>query len=277
MATGNNRITTRCEFVDPAIDRISADKTQLTLFHYGEGLCFSLLNRELNKIVLLADYLLPQSAGAVGEVLQQFTQTFAGYHIIWHSPAQGFIPESLFDPTQQISLGEKLLGIPDAAITQMPAIQSVLLHNPMPAYLEAVRFPKARFHPDSYCAVQSVATGWKHRPGQNIQVQVWEKYLSITAFANGKLSVHNHFATQSDEDRLYYILFAYEQLKQNPEEVPLNINGFIEEGGALWKKLQEYIREVKMRESTEHFSFSTAIPNEMIRRYLPVFESFSCE
>ena len=63
-------------------------------------------------------------------------------------------------------------------------------------------------------------------------------------FVKNKLMFYNRFDFNTKEDIIYYLLFTIDQLKLNPEEIPLVITGNISEDDDNYKIIYEYIRNV---------------------------------
>ena len=65
---------------------------------------------------------------------------------------------------------------------------------------------------------------------------------------NGKLLLSNIYTYHSAEDFIYFLLFAGEQLKLNPEKIDLEISGEVESDSALLNIARKYVRNVRFAE-----------------------------
>ena len=68
--------------------------------------------------------------------------------------------------------------------------------------------------------------------------------MELTYFLKNKLMFYNRFNFTTKEDVIYYLLFAIDQLKLNPEEIPVVITGNISEDN--YKIIYKYIRNVSI-------------------------------
>ncbi len=75
-------------------------------------------------------------------------------------------------------------------------------------------------------------------------VHVNSSSFDIVVIENQKLLYFNAFEYQIKEDFIYYILFAFEQLKLNPEELKLIFIGEITEDSELYQIAYKYIRNI---------------------------------
>ena len=82
-------------------------------------------------------------------------------------------------------------------------------------------------------------------------VQVNKKSIDVLAYQNRKLLLSNHFQCETEEDFTYYILFCYEQLSFDPQEVTLKLCGTIDLNDSRYKMIYEYIRTVTIENNPE--------------------------
>lgn len=72
------------------------------------------------------------------------------------------------------------------------------------------------------------------------------KSMEVAVLEQRRLILYNQFNYKTNEDFLYYILFTYEQLGLNVEEVKLKLFGAIEEGDAIFEMCYQYIKKVSV-------------------------------
>ena len=90
--------------------------------------------------------------------------------------------------------------------------------------------------------------------------------IHICIFSKGKLILTNSYDYKNNEDILYYILFAFEQLKLDPNQIKTRLYGDISKNNQKFKLLYKYIRDIdiekfgnnykvndKFLESTKYF------------------------
>jgi hypothetical protein len=81
-------------------------------------------------------------------------------------------------------------------------------------------------------------------------VNVSQNTFDIVVLENRKLIFFNSFEFQTKEDFIYYILFAYEQLKLNPEDITLHLMGNIHSDSELYEMAYTYIQSIQFVESS---------------------------
>lgn len=77
-------------------------------------------------------------------------------------------------------------------------------------------------------------------------VHVLEKHMDITILKNKKLELYNNYHYETKEDFLYYLLFALEQLKLDPNTVKLKLFGTIEEGDEIFTLCHKFIAHISI-------------------------------
>ncbi|HEU4496082.1 MAG TPA: DUF3822 family protein [Flavobacterium sp.] len=95
--------------------------------------------------------------------------------------------------------------------------------------------------------------------GMHLFVHVAKDHFEIAAVEGQKLLLFNSFEYQTKEDFIYYILFAAEQLKANPELFKLQLFGAVSEESELFKIAYKYIRNVSLLDvfdTQKHNKFS---------------------
>lgn len=279
MVTGNNTISTRLEAVSSAIENTSAEHGELSIYHSVDGLSFSLLDRAHNRVVLLAEYDIPDTPSAALELLSQFDVSFSKYRLSWSCTEATWVPAPLYDEASASTLAKITTGKGDLTAFTFESLDSVLLCTPPTAVIEGLsaQLPNASLWPAPAVSAISLQRHWKNRPGVHACATLLDKELVITVFDNGKLALNNQYSAQTDQDRLYYILFAYEVLKLNPEEVPLKVNGHIIKGNTLWKLLEKYVRDVDILSSASTLQFAPEIPSSEAAKRPFTLDLFSCE
>ncbi|TVZ51321.1 DUF3822 family protein [Dokdonia sp. Hel_I_53] len=80
-------------------------------------------------------------------------------------------------------------------------------------------------------------------------------YLGI--IQSKKILLINFFDIKTPEDFIYYLLFCFEQLAINPDDILLKLSGSINEGDAFYEKAYTYIRNIQILESPH-----TVLPKE---------------
>ena len=80
----------------------------------------------------------------------------------------------------------------------------------------------------------------------NIYAVIVNRTLSIIVFQQEKLLFVNDFEIKDSIDALYFILLVYQELHQNPSNIPLSLIGQISEDSEIVNHLKRYIATVKI-------------------------------
>jgi hypothetical protein len=100
-----------------------------------------------------------------------------------------------------------------------------------------------------------LSTG-KNTTERRMHAHVRQGQFDLIIADDGKLLLANVYTYQSAEDFIYFLLFAAEQLKLNPEKFNLEISGEIEQDSALMKTALKYVRHVKLAERPSGVRFT---------------------
>lgn len=92
---------------------------------------------------------------------------------------------------------------------------------------------------------EKVLASSKNQSEKRIHAHIRQGQFDLIASENGKLLLANVYTYQSPEDFIYFLLFASEQLKLNPEKFDLEISGEVEEKSAIAAIANKYVRNVK--------------------------------
>lgn len=92
---------------------------------------------------------------------------------------------------------------------------------------------------------EKVLTASKNQNGKRVHAHIRQGQFDVIVSENGKLLLANVYTYQSPEDFIYFLLFAAEQLKLNPEKFELEISGEVEEKSAISAIAHKYVRNVK--------------------------------
>ena len=69
-------------------------------------------------------------------------------------------------------------------------------------------------------------------------------HFEIVVIENGQLMFYNSFVYQTKEDLIYFILFTVEQLKLDPETIPITLIGDLTKDDERYEIIYKYIRFV---------------------------------
>ena len=92
---------------------------------------------------------------------------------------------------------------------------------------------------------EKILASAKNQNEKKMHAHVRQGQFDLVISDNGKLLLSNVYTYHSGEDFIYFLLFASEQLKLNPEKFELEISGEIEETSAVAAMAKKYVRNIK--------------------------------
>ena len=95
-------------------------------------------------------------------------------------------------------------------------------------------------------------------------VYVGHRQMDLVVMSKKQLIFYNSFDYRTKEDFIYYILFTLEQLEFDPENIPVRLFGFVEEGDELYEICYEFIRHISIYVQDSTYTPNEDIPEEKI-------------
>lgn len=111
----------------------------------------------------------------------------------------------------------------------------------------------------------------------NVFLTIYDKQLEIAAKEKNNLIFYNVFDFESDEDVLYYLLFAMEQFNLNPLHTSLAVASQRSVDNSLLKSIKKYVKQVNFVTSNPSVILSpelSKIPNHF---YFTLLNQHLCE
>ena len=77
-----------------------------------------------------------------------------------------------------------------------------------------------------------------------IDYRTMQQQMEVFCFDKGNLLLINSFPCKQTTDRVYYLLYIWQQLNYNQEKDELHLTGKLEDKEELLKELRNYLRQV---------------------------------
>jgi hypothetical protein len=169
------------------------------------------------------------------------------------------VPSVLFDETkvsEYLKFNSKILSNDFIAFDQIESYGLVVVYIP---YVNINNYFFEKFGSFQYYHAVSVflmdiLPSAKHSQGTKMYLNVQEEQLDVIILEEGKLLLCNSFLFKTSEDFIYYILFCLEQLRLNPDTIPIILSGSIEKEDSNYVMLYTYIRNILFIEDTTNNS-----------------------
>jgi len=221
------------------------------------GLSFSIIDTIDNKIVATdavlfkiesTPYLMLKELKTLLEKHKIINQKFSEVQIIHKNNLFSLVPKALFDSNElanYLKFNTKILANDQIAYDELKNHDIISVYVPFTNINNYIfdNFGEFEFRHSSSVLLQTLL---QQKPNSKsiCYVYVAEKEMEIVVLNQKKVLIYNQFLYKTKEDFLYYILFMYEQLQLDVENVKLKLFGKIEEDDELFKICYTYIKKV---------------------------------
>ena len=251
METGQKTIQKKTR-----IDKTSNIK--LSIHISLNGLSFCIIDLISNEIDFLRTYSLSKNT-TPKELLKtlkkgfkennELSNSFSSVKIIHYNNLSTVVPEPLFDKNNALSylkFNSKILQNDYAAYDEIFNNECVNVYIPYVNINNYIfkMFDSFVYNHYSSIILEKVKLNEKNTITPSLYLNINSNHMELIYFVKNKLIFYNRFDFSTKEDIIYYLLFTIDQLKLNPEEIPLIITGNISEDDDNYKIIYEYIRNV---------------------------------
>ncbi|SFU42667.1 Protein of unknown function [Pustulibacterium marinum] len=177
-------------------------------------------------------------------------QEFDSLKVVYINNLSAFVPEVIFNEehlADYLKFNVKILG--NDYITY-DALENAEMNNVYIPFVNINNFFLDWFgsfefeHFSSILVNQILKLGSIHSSPQVFVHFSDQNEFQVVVAKNRKLLLYNSFSFHTPEDFIYYLLFTYEQLELNTEEVPLQFISTIDKGNPLYDIAYTFIRNV---------------------------------
>ena len=222
------------------------------------GLSFCIIDVISNEIDFLRTYSLSKNT-TPKELLKtlkkgfkennELSNSFSSVKIIHYNNLSTVVPEPLFDKNNALSylkFNSKILQNDYAAYDEIFNNECVNVYIPYVNINNYIfkMFDSFVYNHYSSIILEKVKLNEKNTITPSLYLNINSNHMELIYFVKNKLIFYNRFDFSTKEDIIYYLLFTIDQLKLNPEEIPLVITGNISEDDDNYKIIYEYIRNV---------------------------------
>lgn len=236
------------------------------------GLSFCILNRTTNTVERLQHIQLDKKATpfellnklkTILESNADFSKTFDSVLCIYQNELSTLVPKSLFDENHladYLKFNAKILKSDFINYDTISTNGSVNVYVPLVNVNNHLFDTFGSFvykHASTVLIDAVLQNSLKHKDIE-VYINVCGLHFEIIAAKEKDLIYYNTFNYNTKEDFIYYILFAIEQLKLNPETVKIHFSGDIYKYDDKFKIVYKYIRFVDFIEPSCNYTFHTS-------------------
>ncbi len=264
---------TKTYVVDQSFDVNVTTSYFLSIRSSSGGLSFCVLDPVTNTYVAFAnipfvdksvDNIKTQEVLLKEELLQlPYKKVF----FLYESPKATLVPTALYDParlhelytlnhsnnSEEIELVAQKIRMADA--WNLFSIPKFMYHL-VKTQFDAVSFFQ---HYSPFVESCLLSSQRKDTKADVMHIAVHEKFFDLVVLSSRKLKLNNSYAYSHINDFIYFVLFAFEQLKLSAENTSVIIHGIHDRQNPLYKELKNYLRQTQIADVTPHFKFSPGL------------------
>ncbi|HET6243650.1 MAG: DUF3822 family protein [Bacteroidetes bacterium] len=271
METGNNHTKTIHNIVDEAYNASSTLLYHLSIQIGLNEFSYCILDLKNNKFLILKSYQYDkifnwtQLANAIENTIktdEMLKSKYKSVSVLLEHNQFTIIPAPLFDNNNQKDYLKFNADFEQNQSFGNDILKSIEAHNVfvIPNVVEKLIFNyfganKITHHTSAL--IESFIKSTKNSNEKQLFVNVHVSSFDFVLIEGNKLICCNSFHVHSKEDFIYYLLFACEQFKLNPEKIKLVVSGDIEKSSDKYTDLYKYLRNVSLigRNNASHHSY----------------------
>ncbi len=264
--------------VDKALSKFATENYKLSIQLSTNGFSFSVLEVNRNKLLSVESYQLdkPESISpsvshesvvllAIEELFSQFKwigKKFAALNFIVESNKSTLVPMPLFDPAEintYLDFSHNITKDEDIISNSMVNLEAFNIFSINKTLREKISsmFPDSTILNISNTLIEGILINHKNQSIKNkVFVNVRNSYFDVIIVDGKRLIFFNTFKYKTKEDFIYFLIFVFEQLRINPEDVELVLLGNIRKNSPLYEMAYNYIRKISFANRSEMIKYS---------------------
>ena len=280
MATGENKINV---IQSNSFNIALANHYHLSIEISAFSLCYCILNNKTLSYEYTKEYNLSSDQDTKTEISEIITNDtilkadFSSKSIAYVNSPSTLVPSALYkeeDKELFLSFNTKISG--DVISDNITSQEAYLIYC-IPEGIESVItnfFPDAKQKSQESILIEQYVK--LNTNTENAYLHLNKNKATVTIFKKNKFIFNNTFEYSTKEDLLYFVLFAFEQVKVSPENIILTIFGDIEKGDDYFNLLYDYIRHIKLGERPSQLSFPNEFNHLSSHKYFGLFTQILC-
>jgi len=282
--------------IDKALSK-EADKKYSEFFELSiqfslDGFSFCIYDNENNKLIAIESYAFQelenyrQLATEINDLVYDkklLKKSYKKVNIIFESPKSTLIPFPLFDKSELNSYLKFNHNVESWEIILFDKLQNLEAYNiyTIPECINKTikeNFGSASISNFSSSLIESLLIKYKNQNLKNtVFVNLRSNIFDIIIIEGTKLQLFNSFQFRTKEDFAYFLLFVFEQLNLNPEEIELFLIGSIDKSSKLYDIIFKYIRNIDFIEANDLFRYSYVFDSIPSHYYYNLININLCE
>ncbi|WP_430809326.1 MULTISPECIES: DUF3822 family protein [unclassified Carboxylicivirga] len=258
--------------VDQSFDTNITTSYFLSIRSSSGGLSFCVLDPVINTYIAFAnipfndnskDNIKTQEVLLKEELLQL---SYKKVFFLYESPRATLVPGALYDNTRHtdlFSLNHPLGNDPVELVAQKIKMADAWNLFSIPRFmyhLAKTQFDNIEFyqHYSPFIETCLIASQQKKRDVV-MHIGIHSTFFDLLVIKDRKMVLCNSYSYSNTNDFLYFVLFAFEQLKLEADKTNVLIHGLDDKQSPLFRELKNYLRQTKISDPTTHFKFSNSM------------------
>lgn len=262
-------------------------KKELSIQVNLNGLSFCVFNRSDNTIEHLnkIGFDKKENPAVVLEQIQDylasstaFSEPFSQVILLHQNELATLVPKELFNPANAadyLKFNSKILKLDVIEFDEIEVNNSVVVYVPL---MNVNNYIFDTFGAFTFKHTATVFIETLLKLESDIPVRAYININSIhfemVIIKNGTLEFYNYFEYATPEDFIYYVLFTFEQVGLNPDDVPVYFTGEILEESKLYQIAYTYIRHLHFFIPKYKCRFQPNIKQATINEHFIILNSF---
>jgi hypothetical protein len=286
----NNEFNAHILKKDNGFDLTPSTSYQIILTLDKANLQYAVFDPAKKKFVAFSQHSISHNTGKqayfeqLGKILSEedlLRLPYKNIRIIWQSQCSTLVPIPLYDESEQtryLSFNQNLNPADVILSDKLRSADSFNIFGVPSDLITTVSHLHPRIHHHSSVLIGSLLLVNRHsiNPMQ-VYVNVHSGFFDLVVINDRKLRFYNSFAYSSAEDFIYFVLFAFEQLKLLPEQAIVTLSGEIVKNSAIYEILYKYIRNLNFAEPVAQVTDSYILQDIPACFYQILFNTILCE
>ncbi len=204
------------------------------------------------------------------------SDSFEDIIVLHDSNLNTFVPTAIFDETAMGSYLQYNTKVFSSDFFAFDALANQTINN---VYIPYVQINNVLFDKLGAFTYQNINTALvEHiieRAANSTEIEVYayvqKDHFELVVTQAGQLLLFNSFLYATAQDFIYYLLFVYEQLKLDPENIRLKLMSRIEKEDALFEQAYTYIRHVDLLEENTRIAPSLLLHYQVPKQHYILF------
>ncbi|OFX20737.1 MAG: hypothetical protein A2033_03355 [Bacteroidetes bacterium GWA2_31_9] len=254
--------------IDETIDINLTLTYHLSIKLLQDGFSFSILDTVRNKYIAISHYIVDLKIETFSDKFEKIIDSnellqrnFKSVYVMCCFSKFTQVPAPLFDASKVDSIFNFLHEKDD---------DEELLHNKLDIsgtylifaikknYLDLIskQFPNAKFFHYSLPIIENKLMLYKNKQQQKVFVNINKSSFDILVIDCNKMLLFNTYMIENEDDFIYFILYVFEQLALNPEDVEVIFMGNTKKDDLYFQKARKYIRNLKFDKYDDYYTYS---------------------